>query len=439
MPMLAMIFIFVSSLSEAAASIPTTCQVAIAGGGLGGLAACTALRQRGIDAQVFEAAPALLRGSTGTGIMISANGFSALESIDASLPDKMREIGARIVRQTIHVCRQDGKQLKELSLDSTVNFDRFGADQYNVAWARAHEVLAATVPEEYVHCDCKLESFTVSGETVDIEFAGGHSVRASLLVGADGAGSAVRRMVAGEAACLTKYNGQLLWNAILPTARVRAHADGEVEYYTCGADGQVILAFDAGEGQTSWYLTILEEHAPPATKALLAEAAAEGTVFGGFGRHGVKDELKQAFAAWPVAVELLEATPEAQIFERRLCDRKKLMRWQDKSKRVVLMGDAAHPMVPSQGQGTMVTWEDAAELAECLVARAGAGPKGPTSLDVPAAVDTFVARRAKRCAMVQKFSRQAYMGRPSPTFYPLKMVSLTRSFRKISKIFGYKS
>ena len=182
--------------------------------------------------------------------MISANGFSALETIDASLPDKMREIGARIVRQNIHVCAKDGEQLKEISMDSEP--DRFGADQYNVAWARAHEVLAATVPEECVHCGCKLESFTASGDTVDIEFAGGHSVRASLLVGADGAGSAVRRMVAGEAACLTKYNGQLLWNAILPTERVRAHADGEVEYYTCGADGQVILAFDAGEGQTSW-------------------------------------------------------------------------------------------------------------------------------------------------------------------------------------------
>ena len=169
----------------------------------------------------------------------------------------------------------------------------------------------------------------------------------------------------------------------------------------------------------------------------MAEAVAEGTAFGGFGRRGVKDELKQAFAAWPVAVELLEATPEAQIFERRLCDREKLMRWQDKSKRVVLMGDAAHPMVPSQGQGTMVTWEDAAELAECLVARAG--PMGTMSLDVPAAVDTFVARRAKRCAMVQKHSRQAYMGRPSPTLYPLKMISLMRSFRKISKIYSYKS
>ena len=95
--------------------------------------------------------------------MISANGFSALETIDASLPDKMREIGARIVRQSIHVCAEDGEHLKEFSMDSTVNVDRFGADQYNVAWARAHEVLAATVPEECVHCGCKLESFTASG------------------------------------------------------------------------------------------------------------------------------------------------------------------------------------------------------------------------------------------------------------------------------------
>ena len=80
--MLAIMVVLVSSVSAAAASIPTTCQVAIAGGGLGGLAACAALRQRGIDAHVFEAAPTLMRGSTGTGIMISANGWSALEAID---------------------------------------------------------------------------------------------------------------------------------------------------------------------------------------------------------------------------------------------------------------------------------------------------------------------------------------------------------------------
>ena len=63
-------------------SPPANVQVAIVGGGMGGLAACAALRQRGIDAHDFEAAPTLMRGSTGTGIMISANGWSALEAID---------------------------------------------------------------------------------------------------------------------------------------------------------------------------------------------------------------------------------------------------------------------------------------------------------------------------------------------------------------------
>ena len=97
------------------------------------------------------------------------------------------------------------------------------------------------------------------------------------------------------------------------------------------------------------------------------------------------------------------------------------------------MGDAAHPMVPSQGQGTMVTWEDAAELAACIEEHAG-----PKLENAPAAVDAFVARRARRCAMVQKFSRRAYMGRPSPSFFPRKVMRLLRTKGKIDKIYGYK-
>ena len=169
-----------------------------------------------------------MRGSTGTGIMISANGWSALEAIDPLIPPQMCEIGARIVRQSIHVCSPDGEELSGFSFDSTTFLDRYGADQYNVPWTRAHEVLAAAVPDEYVHCGCKLESFIISGDAVDVEFADGGRVRASLLVGADGAGSAVRCLVAGEAACLTEYSGQLLWNAILPSDAVpRVHSDGD--------------------------------------------------------------------------------------------------------------------------------------------------------------------------------------------------------------------
>jgi 2-polyprenyl-6-methoxyphenol hydroxylase-like FAD-dependent oxidoreductase len=81
----------------------------------------------------------------------------------------------------------------------------------------------------------------------------------------------------------------------------------------------------------------------------------------------------------------------------------------------------------------MVTWEDAAELAACVEAHTGDGLR-----QMPAAVDAFVARRAKRCAMVQRYSRSAYMGRPSPTFFPRKMLRMLRSKGKIDQIYGYK-
>ena len=40
--------------------------------------------------------------------------------------------------------------------------------------------------------------------------------------------------------------------------------------------------------------------------------------------------------------------------------------------------------------------------------------------------------------MVQRFSRQAYMGRRTPTFFPRKMLRLLRSKGKIDQIYGYK-
>ena len=93
----------------------------------------------------------------------------------------------------------------------------------------------------------------------------------------------------------------------------------------------------------------------------------------------------------------------------------------------MLLGDAAHPMVPSQGQGTMVTWEDAADLAALVATR-----------PVPAATKAFARRRRGRCAMVQRYSAAAYMGRPSPARNPRKFLRLLGNFRRIKQMYaGY--
>src|SRR5207245_8909709 len=72
------------------------------------------------------------------------------------------------------------------------------------------------------------------------------------------------------------------------------------------------------------------------------------------------------------------AQPEQVVAQRPLA------RWSRGP--VVLLGDAAHAMLPHQGQGANQTIEDAAVLAAEL---AGAG-------DVPAALHRYAARRRVR-------------------------------------------
>ena len=425
---------------EDPSSFPAHVQTAIIGGGLGGLAACAALRRRGIDAHVYESAPQLLRGSTGTGIMVSPNGMAALGAIDPALPDQVRREGSRIERQHIRRTGLDGERVGE-----PLDFEMI-TEQVNIGWSRAQEILAGVVDvEAVVHCGACFQSYAeVDGEesVVDITFEDGRVVRTQLLIGCDGAGSQVRQFMANskyneQKAAKTyasRYSGQLLWNAIVPSSSIApssaGHAPNEVEYILTGEDGKVVLAFDAGPDTTSWYLTLMEESTslPPGIKQALTDGA-----IGGFGpRPGLKDELKAAFANWPMAIACLDATTEEMIFERRLSDRVKLpgKQWSECRGRVVLMGDAAHPMVPSQGQGTMMTWEDAAELAAC-VAPAFADA---SSSSLAAAVKKYVRLRSKRCAVVQKYSADAYMGRTMPSFFPRKILSGMKSMRTMKYI-----
>jgi salicylate hydroxylase len=65
---------------------------------------------------------------------------------------------------------------------------------------------------------------------------------------------------------------------------------------------------------------------------------------------------------------------------------------------VVLLGDAAHAMLPHQGQGANQAVEDAVVLADELAADPG---------DPPAAIDRYVRQRRVRTRNVQRYSRVA--------------------------------
>src|SRR5262249_12543707 len=79
--------------------------------------------------------------------------------------------------------------------------------------------------------------------------------------------------------------------------------------------------------------------------------------------QGKPADVQAAFAGWNDTVAgMLGAVRETGRWA--LYDREPLQRWS--TGRVTLLGDAAHPMLPHQGQGTNQAVEDAAVLAQSL-------------------------------------------------------------------------
>jgi salicylate hydroxylase/6-hydroxynicotinate 3-monooxygenase len=71
-----------------------------------------------------------------------------------------------------------------------------------------------------------------------------------------------------------------------------------------------------------------------------------------------------------------------------------MARWSDG--RVVLLGDACHPMTPYMAQGAATSIEDAAILARCLAAVDGD--------DIAGAFRTYEAHRKPRVSRIQAIS-----------------------------------
>ncbi|CAI5461688.1 unnamed protein product [Closterium sp. Yama58-4] len=150
--------------------------VAIAGGGLAGLALAAGLQARGIEAAVFEAAPAAVRSNNSTGTILGMfpNGYKALEGLKPGLGDALIACGSPIGKTKLSYrdfpaditgsesvnASTSGPATNDAAMKGTSEnrdgwFVRESAPQGQtvVWWARAQEVLASslTQPESIMH------------------------------------------------------------------------------------------------------------------------------------------------------------------------------------------------------------------------------------------------------------------------------------------------
>jgi salicylate hydroxylase len=343
-------------------------QVAIIGGGIGGLSAALALLRAGCDVHVYEAAPKF--GEIGAGIQISPNASRLLQRLGVT--DAMDACGVRPV--AVHQRRwDDGRTLQRAPLGDEVEA-AFGAPYYHFHRGDLAALLADALPPERAHADHRLVGIEERGERVIARFANGAAAEADLIVGADGIHSRTRELLFG--AEKPRFTGCVAWRGLVPADRI-AHLDIEVASHLWMGPGGHCVHYWVSAGRLMNVVCIVEH--------------GDWTRESWTDRGEVADVLARYEGWHPTVRGLIAALPETFIWA--LHDRTPLASWT--KGRVTLLGDACHPMLPMAAQGAAQAIEDGAALASLLAAMPD---------DVPAALVRYEAVRKPRATRLQELS-----------------------------------
>lgn len=348
-----------------------TLKVAIAGGGIGGLAAALALTRTGQQVELFEKAAAF--SEIGAGIQLGPNvtrilqGWGLLDALSrvATRPDHLQVRSA-----------STGGVLGELRLGQAMAA-RYGAPYLTLHRADLHGVLLHAVQQAAVvlRTDCAAESFQQTPQMVSVQTPAG-TQNFDVLVGADGLWSNTRQQLLGDGS--PRRTGHLAYRALIKQAdlpeRLRCqnvtawlgpkmHA---VRYPVRGGDWLNVVVFVHGgvpDDFQNW------DHS--------ANAA---------------DLSSHLVGCAPALQDVVKAAPNWRLWVMH--DRPPLQGAHQMAQgRVALLGDAAHPMRPYLAQGAGMAIEDAAELGLAL--------SGTTPQTVPETLQRYATHRWQRDARVQ--------------------------------------
>ncbi|BGO96916.1 hypothetical protein JCM10021v2_000552 [Rhodotorula toruloides] len=213
---------------------------------------------------------------------------------------------------------------------------------------------------------------------------------ADVVIAADGVKSKAREIVLGYVD-KPKSSGYAIYRAFFDGDRIRenpacAHlvADG-VDQRNCwiGPDVHFIAAGVKGTKEFSWVLTHLDQ----------ADVEESWVA-----RGKVEDAIKVVEDWDPVVKAVISCTPAENLLDWKLVFRDPLPTWVSPKGRICLLGDAAHPHLPTSIQGASQGVEDATTIAT-LLRLAG-------KHDIPTATRAYQEIRYDRTVMTQQLGVQ---------------------------------
>src|SRR5918998_57505 len=281
----------------------------VIGAGIVGLTSGIALRRAGIDVVVHEHAPEIRAAGAGLGLW--ANALRVFDEL--GIGEQVRAIG----RPSEMYFHDPAGRL----LDTP----EFGAEDHQyllVHRGKLTDLLADTVGRDNIRLATGFQAYDEHDDHVTVRFTDGTSENADVLVGADGAYSAVRaQLVPGFPA--QEHPGHHVWRAVIPATGITVPDDRLILGHN-RCRGGYVRTYD---GHVYWLLNQFDS--PPLTGTRKQQALERV--------DHLQEEGQNSLLA-----DLIAATPEEQILQNQIMLVPPLPHWV--SARVVLAGGAGHPL-----------------------------------------------------------------------------------------------
>jgi salicylate hydroxylase len=343
--------------------------VAIVGAGIGGLTAALALLRAGWRVRVFEQAEVL--GEVGAGISISPGAGRGLASLGlepallaASLP----------VPQVAFAHFQSGELLAgrfERGAPPDSGFD----SARHIHRADLHAILLEAVRALDAHAVLtghRVARVVQEQQRVTVEFADGGRAAADLVIGADGTRSVVRRQLFDDSA--PQFSGQLAFRCLVPHPLAAPFMTSGNAVVSIGP-ARIFHRYLIRGGSLVNVIGI---------------AKSDQWREEGWNTPASVEEFLALYADFhPDVTGLIRQAPAGQLIKWGLFVRPPIAKWS--TDRVVLLGDAAHPILPFLGLGAALAIEDAIVIARALVNNAS----------IESALDAYQAARLARVEQVR--------------------------------------
>ena len=334
-------------------------EFAIVGAGIGGLSLAIALARKGAEnLKLYERRTAPFE--LGAGLQLGPNAVRLLARL--GVDDPLEKAADRASWGEMYDA-ETGDRLAKMPLDAhsmraykTPTYQLHRADLHKILLAQIQSLLGADVVAY------ETEMTALDPYAGSILFSNSSAVKADLIVGADGVDSSVRKSLFRKIDdddsissalndCAAAYSGYLAWRGVVKASLI-AKQDRSNYLRAWIGEGKHLLAYPIRGGELVNLVGVSE----------VADWAYSKPVVACGSEEWLEDYSHWFESANSIPRNLIGSVDRCQKWALRLI--KPLSDW-GKAK-VVLLGDAAHPMLPSLAQGAGQAIEDAVVLADLV-------------------------------------------------------------------------